>query len=74
MIPKVEKYYYVDYTDHDNPDGSYFGIAKCVTIHNTDDKGRKIKPLYEFLHPNKDGKMTLSLFYENEVVLDASAP
>lgn len=74
MIPKLEKYYYIDYVDDDNPDGSYFGIAKCVAINNTDDKGRSIKPLYEFLHTNKDGKMTLSLFYENEIVLDALTP
>lgn len=72
MIPKIEKYYYIDYQDKTDPNGSFFGLGKCVRIFNHDENGKPIRPLYEFQHQSKDGKMTLSVFYAEEIVMDAS--
>jgi hypothetical protein len=72
MIPKVGKFYYIDYEDKDQPEGSFFGIARCVKIYDRDEVGRPIAPaLYEFEHNGKDGKMELSLFFASEVVMEA---
>ena len=71
MIPEVGKFYYIDYTDHEQPEGSYFGIARCIKIHSHDEKGTPINPaLYEFEH-EKDGKLWASLFYSNEIIMEA---
>lgn len=72
MIPKLEKYYYIDYQDKIDPEGSFFGLAKCVRIFTHDENGKPIRPLYEFKHEDKEGRVTLSVFYEEEVMMDAS--
>lgn len=72
MIPKLGKFYYIDYTDEEQPEGSFFGIARCIKIHDKDAVGFPVDPvLYEFEHQDKDGEMLQSLFYESEVVLEA---
>jgi hypothetical protein len=68
--PKPGKFYYVDYQDKQDPDGSYFGIAECVHVYEYNRDGEPlIPPLYEFKHPDKTGKMVLSVFYADEVIL-----
>jgi hypothetical protein len=73
--PAPGKFYFIDYVDAEQPEGSYFGIAKCVRVCDTGESGRKIyPPLYEFLHPRADGELTLSLFYASEVVMESKTP
>ena len=75
VIPEPEKFYYIDYQDVNESEGSYFGIAKCVRVCDVNGDGeRLIPPLYEFLHPTPDGSMALSLFYGREVVMETKAP
>ena len=72
MIPQLGKFYYIDYTDHDQPEGSFFGIAECVNIFNRAKDGREIEQsLYEFKHQDKKGNICLSLFYAKEVMFEA---
>jgi hypothetical protein len=72
VIPQPGKFYYIDYTDSEQPEGSYFGIAQCIKICDRKESGQKIyPPLYEFLHPTKDGEQTRSLFYASEVLMEA---
>ena len=72
MTPKVGKFYYIDYEDKEQPEGSFFGIARCVKIHSKDNSGLPVDPmLFEFEHQEKNGEMTLSLFYESEIVMEA---
>jgi hypothetical protein len=72
MIPKLGKFYYIDYTDKEAPEGSYFGIARCVKEYQYSESGeRLVRPLYEFEHPNNEGEMCLSLYYEDEIVMEA---
>lgn len=72
MIPKQGKFYYINYVDNEQPEGSYNGIARFVQAYERDENGRNMKiPLYEFEHPDKDGKMTLSLFTKEEIILEA---
>jgi len=72
MNPALGKFYYIDYTDHDQPTGSFFGIAQCVKEYNKKENGEPlVPPLYEFEHQNSEGKMCLSLFYPNEIVMEA---
>jgi len=74
MIPQIGKFYYINYEDKDEPTGNYFGLGRCVEIYNTDTSGKPIKPLYEFEHPDEHGKMTLSVYYANEVMMEANKP
>ena len=75
MIPKIDEYYFVDYRDQLEPEGAYMGIAKCVRIFQEDAYGKRLKePLYEFMHPDKEGKMVLSLFVNKEILLPAVKP
>jgi hypothetical protein len=72
MIPTQGKFYYIDYVDNAQPEGSYYGIAKFVRAYERDEDGNNLKiPLYEFEHPDKDGKMVLSLFTKEEIILEA---
>ena len=72
MIPKVGEFYYIDYTDHDQPEGSFFGIAECVKIFDRSQDGKRVDPpMYEFKHQDKKGNMCLSLFYEKEIMFKA---
>jgi hypothetical protein len=72
VIPEPGKFYYIDYTDAEEPEGSYFGLAKCMGVYSRNRKGEQIyPPLYEFMHPTKEGDQTLSLFYASEVVMEA---
>lgn len=70
--PIVGKFYYINYEDKEEPDGSYFGIAECVDIFEHDADGELLKDaLYEFKHPDASGKMTLSVFYKDEILMEA---
>ena len=70
--PKLGRFYYIDCQDKDDPNGSYFGIAECVHVFDRDEDGAPVNPpLFEFKHPDKTGKMILSLFYANEIILEA---
>ena len=72
IVPVPGKFYYIDYTDHDQPEGSFLGIARCVKVYDKNEKGEPVNPpLYEFEHPDKKGDMYLSLFYATEVVMEA---
>jgi hypothetical protein len=72
MIPKVGDFYYIDYVDHDQPEGSFFGIGKCVKIYDKAKDGKPVDPpLYEFEHHNSEGALCLSLFYEKEIMFKA---
>jgi hypothetical protein len=73
ITPNVGKFYYINYIDREFPEASYFGIAKCMRICDKDETtGEEVyPPLFEFAHPDKDGKMWLSLFYANEIVMEA---
>ena len=71
ITPKPGKFYFIDYIDADQPEGNYFGIAQCTKVCDINEMGEKITPpLYEFLHPTKDGEQTLSLFYASEVLME----
>ena len=73
MIPELGKFYYIDYTDKENPEGSFFGVARCVKEYKYNEAGEKLlKPMYEFEHQDKSGKMTLSLFYADEIIMEAT--
>lgn len=74
MIPQIGKFYYINYQDKDTPSGSYFGLGRCVEIYNKDVSGKPIKPLYEFEHPDEHGKMALSVYYAEEVMMEANKP
>ena len=74
MIPQKGKFYYIDYTDKDEPEGSYFGLGRCVEVYSTDELGNPITPLYEFEHPDKQGNMILSVYYANEIIMEANRP
>jgi hypothetical protein len=74
MIPEKGKFYYINYEDKQEPSGSYFGIGRCVDIYDTDKSGQPIKPLYEFEHPDDHGALTLSVFYAEEILMEASRP
>ena len=72
MIPKSGKYYFINYVDRQDPNGSYDGLARFIRAYERDEDGNNLKiPLYEFEHPDKDGKMTLSLFTKEEIILEA---
>ena len=71
MTPRIGKFYYINYEDKQMPKGSYFGIAKCVAVYERNEKGENlVRPMYEFEHP-QDDKMVLSLFYDDEVIMEA---
>jgi hypothetical protein len=71
MTPTIGKYYYINYQDHIEPEGSYFGIAKCVDKYERNDKGENLEaPMYEFEHPLKD-KMVRQLYLAQEVIMEA---
>jgi hypothetical protein len=71
MRPSIGKFYYINYEDKENPKGSYFGIARCVATYERNENGEQlVRPLYEFEHP-QDDKMVLSLFFDDEVVMEA---
>jgi len=71
MIPKLGKYYYINYVDKIEPAGSYNGIARCVGKHEYNKSGDKLnEALYEFEHL-QGGKQVLSLFTAAEVILEA---
>jgi len=74
MIPKIGRFYYINYEDKAEPEGSYFGIARCVAVFDKDTEERPIKPLYEFEHPDPKGNMVLSVYYAEEVMMEASKP
>lgn len=72
MKPTIGKFYYINYQDHDQPEGSYFGIARCVGRYERNELGENLaQPMYEFEHPDKTGKLVLSLFLENEVMYES---
>ncbi len=71
MTPTIGKFYYIDYTDKEQPKGSYFGIAKCVGKYERDENGNNLKePFYEFEHP-QDNQMVRSLYMRSEVIMEA---
>ena len=71
MIPKLGKYYYINYVDKIEPAGSYDGIALCVGKYEYNEAGDKLREaLYEFEHP-QGGKKVLSLFTAAEIILEA---
>lgn len=73
MKPTIGKYYYIDYIDKEQPEANYMGLARCVGKYERDEEGRDIFPvLYEFEHPDKNGELTLSLFYEKEILIPAA--
>ena len=72
MTPTIGKFYYINYQDHTETEGSYFGIAKCVGKYERNEQGKNLlAPMYEFKHPDKSGKMVLSLFLDNEILFEA---
>ena len=72
MIPVRGKYYFINYQDKEQPEGSYYGIARFVQAFERDEKGNNLQiPLYEFEHPDKDGRLVLSLFTRDEIILEA---
>jgi hypothetical protein len=72
MIPKIGKYYYINYEDKEQPKGSFAGLAKCVRRYERNEAGEPVWPiLYEFEHQTAKGEWVLSLYYENEVILEA---
>lgn len=72
MKPKKGKYYFINYVDHEDPRGSFDGIAECIGEHLKDAKGRYLKdPFYEFVHKDAEGNMVASLFTASEVILEA---
>jgi hypothetical protein len=75
ITPKPGMFYFIDYIDPVQPKGSYFGIAKCINVCDSDEEGERIiPPLYEFIHPTADGEMVSSLFYAAEVVMATGSP
>jgi hypothetical protein len=73
MKPTIGKYYYINYEDKEEPEGSYFGLARCVGKYERNDAGENLKePMYEFEHPSQNGNLVLSLFLENEIVFEAT--
>jgi hypothetical protein len=71
MKPTIGRYYYINYEDKTEPEGSYFGIAKCVDKYERDDKGANLpESMYEFEHPLKD-KMVRQLYIEKEIFMEA---
>jgi hypothetical protein len=74
MIPEKGKFYYINYVDKEEPAGSYFGPGRCVAVFDKDETGNPIKPLYEFEHPDDKGKLVLSVFYENEIIIETGRP
>jgi hypothetical protein len=72
MKPTPGKYYYINYEDDEHPEGSYFGVARYVNKYERNEKGENLKePMYEFEHPDKDGKLVLSLFMDSEIIFEA---
>jgi hypothetical protein len=72
--PKPGKFYFIDYREVLQPEANYFGIAKCTKIFDTSEDGKKIHPpLYEFLHPDKNGELVLALYYADEVVMETNS-
>jgi hypothetical protein len=73
MKPAIGKYYYIDYEDKKEPEANFMGIARCVGKYERDETGKDIYPvLYEFEHTDNHGNLTLSLFYEREILMPAS--
>ena len=71
MKPIVGKFYYIDYTDGEQPEGSYFGIARCVGKFERNEQGRNLKePFYEFEHP-LNNEMVRNLYTDKEIVMEA---
>lgn len=72
MKPKIGKYYYINYEDKQQPEGSYYGLAKCVGKYERNEAGDPVYPvMYEFEHPDDKGELVLSLYYEQEILMEA---
>lgn len=72
MKPTIGKYYYINYEDKDQPEGSYFGIARCVNKYERNENGENLREImYEFEHPDKEGNLVLSLFLDKEIIFEA---
>jgi hypothetical protein len=72
MKPTIGKFYYINYQDQAEPEGSYFGIARCVGKYDRNDQGENLaEPMYEFEHPSQNGNLVLSLFLENEILFES---
>jgi hypothetical protein len=71
MKPVIGKFYYIDYTDEKQPEGSYFGIARCVGKFEINEQGGTLRePFYEFEHP-LNNKMVRNLYTDKEIVMEA---
>ena len=71
MKPKIGKYYYINYEDKIQPEGSYVGIALCVGKYERDQDGNNLKEIfYEFEHP-QDDKLVRNLYTDQEIILEA---
>jgi hypothetical protein len=71
MKPTIGKYYYINYVDKQQPEGSYAGIARCVARYERDEWGNNLKEVfYEFEHP-QDEQMVRSLYTDNEILMEA---
>lgn len=71
MKPVIGKFYYIDYTDKEEPEGSYFGIARCVGKFERNEQGHNLKePFYEFEHP-LNNQMVRNLYIDKEIVMEA---